>query len=39
MIDEDSFRKIGDSIFDIIEGEVEASLSIKRYREQNKKIE
>ena len=37
MIDEDSFRKIGDSIFDIIEGEVEDSLSIKRYREQNRR--
>lgn len=37
MIDEDSFRKIGDSIFDIIEGEVADALGIKSYREQNRK--
>lgn len=37
MIDEDNFRKIGDSIFDIIEEEVEVSLSIKRYRKQNRR--
>ena len=36
IIDEDSFRKVGDSIFDIIESELEESLTIKRYREKSK---
>lgn len=39
MIDDEKFRKIGDSIFDILESEIEESLSIKHYREQNKKAE
>ena len=37
MIDDEEFRKIADSIFDIVEDEVEVALSIKHYRERNKK--
>lgn len=36
MIDDEEFRKIADSIFDIVEDEVEEALSIKHYRERNK---
>lgn len=37
MIDEDNFSKIGESVFDIIESEVESSVRRKFYREQNKR--
>lgn len=39
MINDEKFRKIGDSIFDILEDEVSEALSIKHYREANKKAE
>ena len=37
MIDEDNFRKIGESVFDIIESELESSIKIKLYREHNRR--
>jgi len=36
MIDEENFTKIGDSIFDIVEGETKSSLEIKLYQEKRK---